>query len=321
MAEPRIQYAKTTDGVSIAFWTLGEGIPLVQLPTIPFGVIRGLIVGDQRWTERITQSVRYVRYDSRGSGLSERNVTDFSLDAYVLDLEAVVDHLGLKSFALQGTPTSGPVAITYAARHPERVSHLLLWSTYARAADFFQSPRGDAFAGMLEKDWELFTESVAYAWAGWSEDEPVREIADFIRESVTPETARAAFRAIAEFDVMSLLSEVRAPTLVTHSREAPLFAAELATGLAARIPNARLVLLEGTAVGSTQPDSIETTVRVLEDFLGVEERPDGRADAPAASGAEPPAPQGFRTILFTDIEGSTAMTQRLGDEKAREVLR
>src|SRR4030067_242589 len=110
--EPRIQYAKTTDGVSIAFWTLGEGMPLVHM-SVAFShtQMEWQIAEYRRWYERLANKRMLVLYDYRGFGLSERNVTDFSLDAQVLDMEAVVDRLGLEKFALLGLMHSGPVAI------------------------------------------------------------------------------------------------------------------------------------------------------------------------------------------------------------------
>jgi len=99
--EPRIQYAKTSDGVSIAFSTLGEGMPFVHMP-FPFSHLQ---LGWERpetrsWLERLTKGLQVVAYDGRGNGLSDRNVTDFSLDAGVRDLEAVVDRLSLEQFVL-----------------------------------------------------------------------------------------------------------------------------------------------------------------------------------------------------------------------------
>ncbi len=132
--EPRIQYAKTKDGVSIAYWTMGKGMPIVQMPAGPFSHIQL----EWQWPEwrhsyeRVTAKRMLVRYDGRGAGLSERDVSDYSLDARVLDLEAVVERLGLERFALLGAFDSGPVAIAYAVRCPQRVSHLLLWCTWAR---------------------------------------------------------------------------------------------------------------------------------------------------------------------------------------------
>ena len=112
--EPRIQYAKTTDGVSIAYWTLGEGMPLVQMPWLPWSHLQleWQMIEFRRWYERLAESVTLVRYDGRGAGLSGRTVTDYSLDACLLDLEAVVDYLGYEKFALLGPVTASPPAVS-----------------------------------------------------------------------------------------------------------------------------------------------------------------------------------------------------------------
>jgi len=141
--EPRIQYAKTSDGVSIAYCVTGEGAPLVHLGWFPLShlQVEWQIPEFRRWYERLAAKRMLVRYDGRGTGLSERDVTDWSLDAQLLDLEAMVDRLRIERFALFGSLHSGPVAIAYAARHPERVSKLVLWCAYARGTDFSQSPQ------------------------------------------------------------------------------------------------------------------------------------------------------------------------------------
>jgi pimeloyl-ACP methyl ester carboxylesterase len=194
--EPRIQYAQTTDGVSIAFWTLGEGMPFVHMPRHPFSHIQmeWQFPEMRRWYERLAQKRMLVRYDGRGSGLSERNVADYSLDALVQDLGAVVDHLGLEAFALLGYMRTGPVAIAYAARHPERVSHLLLWCAQARTSDLLQSPQAEGLVSLIGKDWRLFTETAAHVAMGWSAGEPARRFAAYMRESTTPEEARGSWR-------------------------------------------------------------------------------------------------------------------------------
>src|SRR3990172_1248802 len=174
--EPRIQYAKTSDGVSIAFWTLGEGMPLVWMASPPFSHIQ-LEWQLPEWRlsyERLAQKRMLVRYDCRGSGLSERDVTDFSLDALVLDVEAVVDRLSLERLALFGQFADGPVTIAYAARHPQRVSHLILWCTWARASDIFQSPQAQALAALRNQDRDVFTETLAHISFGGPEGEEAR---------------------------------------------------------------------------------------------------------------------------------------------------
>jgi len=312
--EPRIQYAQTADGVSIAFYTLGEGVPLVYLPDLPLSHIQLVwqIPEYRRWFERLAEKRMLVHYDGRGWGLSERDVTDYSLDLLVLDLEAVVDRLGLERFALWGSLQVGPVAIAYAARNPERVSHLILWSTYARASDFYSSPRLRALRELLQKDWELYTETMGHVLMGFSEGEPAHQAAELYRESVTREMLRATVDAFREFDVTDFLPQVRAPTLVLHRRQFRLLDVNVARQLASRIPDARLVLQQGDT-SSPWFGETDALLAAIDEFLGEGEE--------AAAGAEAPEAGAFRTVLFTDVEGSTSLTQRLGDARAREVLR
>jgi class 3 adenylate cyclase len=265
-----------------------------------------------RWNERLAEKRMLIRYDGRGWGLSEREVTDYSLDVLMLDLEAVVDRLSLERFALLGALQMGPVAIAYAARNPERVSHLILWCSWARASDFYTSPRLRALGQLLEKDWELYTETMGHMLLGFSEGKPAHQTAELYRESVTRHALRATVAALREFDVTDLLPRVTAPTLVLHRRQVRLFDVDVAKHLASNIPDARLLLQEGDILTPSLGD-MEAVASAIDQFLG--------DSGPAPAGAEPPAAGGVCTILFTDVEGSTALTQRLGDVKAREVLR
>jgi len=152
----------------------------------------------RRWYERLAEKRKLVRYDGRGTGLSEHEVTDYSLDARVLDLEAIVDCLGLETFALWGFDDSGPVAIGYAARCPQRVSHLLLWCTWTKTSD---PPWTLAVDELVEKDWEMATETIAHGVLGWSAAEQARWLAAFIRECITPGAFLASSLAANEFAV------------------------------------------------------------------------------------------------------------------------
>jgi class 3 adenylate cyclase len=312
--EPRIQYATTADGVRIAFWALGEGMPFVEMPTIPVSHIQMEWQFPQwrRWYEALARRRMVIRYDCRGAGLSDRDVSDFSLDAQVLDLEAVVDRLGLDSFALASPIHSGPVGIAFAARHPELVSHLILWHSWARTRDA-ASAQLRALAQLRATDWEVYSESVAHTLLGWSEGEPAHRYAELMRESIAQATMRKALVAIGEFDATALLSQVRAPTLVLHRRQLSWLSADIPRGLASQIPDARLALLEGES-GAIFLGDTGSVLRAVNQFLGEEEEE-------AAAWPEPLAAGALRIILFTDVEGSTALTQRLGDAKAREVLR
>ncbi len=308
--EPRIQYAKTSDGVSIAFSTLGEGMPLVHMPLMFSHIqLEWQWPECRRWYERLAEKRKLVRYDGRGAGLSERDVSDYSLDARVLDLEAIVDRLGLERFALLGAHDCGPVAIAYAVRCPQRVSHLVLWCTYAKTSD---PPWIRAMDELIKKDWEIATETRAHSILGWSAGDEARSLAAFMRESVTPDAVMALSTAADEFDVTSLLAQVRVPTLVLHRREIAFPEVGVARELASRIPNARLALLEGTSQMAFL-DDMETVAVAIDEFLGEGEE----------AAATPELPEGMAVILFADIVESTSLTEEMGDaafrDKAREL--
>jgi class 3 adenylate cyclase len=305
--EPRIQYCTASDGVSIAFSVMGTGFPYVLMPSLPWSHIERMwqIPMVRRFLERSAQKREIVQYDNRGSGLSERGISDFSLEAHLMDLHAVVDHLGLERFDLSARQHSGPVAITYAARNPDRVSHLVLVNTYARASDYFSSQQ-QAVHELAEKDWGLFMETAARFGLGWANEEMAKVLASLFRESVSQDVAVATYRAIVEFDTSSLLAQVNVPTLVVHDREIRYLDLEVSKGIAARIPGARLSIVEGLFEARIG-DAVDA-------FLD--------EGAAAKAEAEPQAPpSALRTVIFTDLVGHTEMMQRLGDERGRAVLR
>jgi class 3 adenylate cyclase/pimeloyl-ACP methyl ester carboxylesterase len=311
--EPRIQYAQTADGVSIAFSTLGKGMPFIQTPVALCGVLQveWQIPEIRAWDERMAQKRMLVKYDSRGTGLSQRRVADCSLDAMVADVEAVADCLELPSFALMGSFNFGPVAIAYAARHPKRVSHLILWCTYARFSNVW-TPQLLSIKQLVEGDWNLYTETVSHAFAGFPAGGASRQLAAMLRKTVTQEEYLTAYGSVVETDVATLLPEVSVPTLVLHRRELSTLSVNAATYLASEIPGAQLAILEGSSGGYAFEDS-PAVLSAIAEFLGEGEEAAVRTERPEAGA--------FRTVLFTDVEGSTALTQRLGDAKARELLR
>ncbi|MEE8347362.1 MAG: adenylate/guanylate cyclase domain-containing protein [Dehalococcoidia bacterium] len=311
--EPRIQYAKTADGVSIAYATMGDGMPLVFMSPLLWGHLlvepQNLVIGS--WFQRLAEKRRLIRYDNRGSGLSDRDAINLSLDSFQFDLEAVVDHLGLEKFCLMGPAVSGPVAIAYAARHPERVSHLILWCTSASPLAESASEQHKATKTLVEKDWELFTETAAHVLVGWKEADQASWLAEYMRESITQEAYHAYHAVRREFDVGDLLRHVSSPTLVLHRRQLRMVPVEFARTLAANIPSARLAIMEGKSpMPWGEGDAI---LEAIDEFLseGAEVEP------------KPELPEGMAVILFADIVESTSLTEELGDaafrEKAREL--
>ncbi len=180
--EPRIQYAKTKDGVSIAFRTVGRGTAFVHMWN-PYSHMRQqwAVPEFRAWYERLAKKLMLVQYDHRGTGLSERDVKDFSLEALALDLSAVVNRLGLERFAIWANVTMGPAAIAYATRHPERVSHLILWCSYARGSDLLKSPRVQVLERLIVDNWELYTDTFAHYALGWAGGKAAQRFASTIR--------------------------------------------------------------------------------------------------------------------------------------------
>src|SRR3990172_3938579 len=137
--EPRIEYAKTEDGVSIAYTVLGQG-PAVVLTSVAFGDVNTYASGGYPEVDQLVAAGRSVAlYDGRGTGSSDRDALDFSLEARVRDLEGVVDRIGLESFTLVGRMHGGAPAVAYAVRHPGKVTHLVLAGAYASGSDYYSA--------------------------------------------------------------------------------------------------------------------------------------------------------------------------------------
>ncbi len=264
--EATVRYAKATDGTSIAFWTIGTGEPLVYLAGSPWCHVELLQIPQcLLWYQLLAENRMLVRYDVRGTGLSDREVIDHTLDAQLLDLDAVIDFLGLERFCLLGAANAGAVAVAYAARHPEKVSRLVLWCAWARGLDIL-SPRIAAWRGLLDHDWQLMTDTCAHLALGWAEGEVGRIAAENLRESITPGVFRAALEAVENVDVSSLLAGITAPTLVLGRPGISWIPGEAAKGLASGIPGARLAILDGESTAPYLGD-METAGTTITRFL------------------------------------------------------
>src|SRR4030065_2420866 len=138
--EPRIQYAQTADGVSVAYAAAGKGRTVILVPTPPLTHVQRLPEVYQRLWEGLAERFHFVWYDSRGSGLSDRDAVDFSIEAMMRDLEAVAESAGGGQFALFSVFDGVPIAITYAATRPARVSHLILVDGWMKQQDYYLNP-------------------------------------------------------------------------------------------------------------------------------------------------------------------------------------
>lgn len=317
--QPRIQYARTTDGFSIAFWTMGQGPAFIHTPP-PISHIEAewQFEENRRWYESLAHRRSLVRYDPRGQGLSDRDVDEISLETQILDLQAVVDRIGLQSFDLFGVLWEGPATIAYAARKPESVDNLILWCTSASGRDLSNAAM-QATRSLMDLDWKTYTQMVTHVAFGWSAGDTANRFAGVIRDAITPEVLRKTASAVHMADASEDLASVACPTLVLHRREVAYPPMPAVRKLAAETPQAHLTLLEGEGQAPYVGD-MDAILRAMDEFLGTAELPS--VIPPTASQDPSQTRTGvFRTILFTDIEQSTSLTQRFGDAQAQELLR
>ena len=284
--EPEIRYTTTADGVSIAYYTMGEGHPLVVASSVVWSHLRWQPSFREYHRSRkgqgLGRGLQVVRYDVRGAGLSDRHTLDFSMEAQLLDLEAVVERLELTRFAIFGSVHGTPAAIAYAARHPDRVSHLILADGYASGRDYREAI---AEVPMRDEDWERFTLNVANWILDYSDSESARSLAPLLRESMTPESYRTFVGGMDAIDVTDLLPQIVRPTLVMYRpRSTPVSRLEWSRELASKIPDARYV----EVTKQDNPSWTEEQTRIVEQFLGVnqDDRAPSRSDALPSEGSQ-----------------------------------
>jgi len=247
-----IRFARSADGVGIAYAVHGSGPPLLidacWLSHLQFDwqspVWRHYLV-------ELGRIATVIRYDERGHGLSDRGVTDHSLQARVADLEAVADDAGLDRFALLGMAQGGPVAIEYAARHPERLTRLVFYSSYAGAMENATPEDLEldaAFHALIKVGWARPTSEFRRVFTSMmipgGTEEQMRWIDDLQRMAVDTDTAVLSRLQRQVSDSSGRLAELDLPTLVLHSRGDQMVALQQGRNLAARIRGARMVVLE-----------------------------------------------------------------------------
>jgi pimeloyl-ACP methyl ester carboxylesterase/DNA-binding CsgD family transcriptional regulator len=277
--EPQIEYARAADGVRLATVSLGAGPPLVIAATPPWShILREYrIPAVQRWTDAFAERVRLIRYDCRGTGLSDRDGIVPTLDTQVRDLEAIVEHHGLRSFALWGAIGGSPASIVYTARHPERVSHLLLWGGYVKGSQVATRPKAaGAINTLMRDDWESFTNTFAHLAFGWSDSETAAQYAELTRAAISQDAMIALWNEAMTLDVSAEAACITTPTLVLVRRDAVFSGVAEARELTHAIPSARLIVLEGGAPAPFLGDGqivIETMIDFMESEPIAESRP------------------------------------------------
>jgi pimeloyl-ACP methyl ester carboxylesterase len=252
--EQEIRFATAGDGTRLAYATSGAGPPLVKAANwlSHLGYDWESPVW-RHWLAELSRRFRLVRYDERGCGLSDWDIGRFSFEDWVDDLEAVVDAAGLDRFPLLGISQGGPVAIAYAVRHPERVSHLVLLGSFAQ---------GRRMSARTSDERALAEAHIEIVRLGWGRPDPTyrqifvarflpeatqeqwRSFDELQRRSTSPDNAWRFVDAFASIDVTNLAPKLTVPTLIMCSRREPDNRFEQSRLLAALIPNSRLVPLD-----------------------------------------------------------------------------
>ena len=252
--DQQIRFCTSSDGVGIAYATIGSGPPLVKAANwLSHLEVDGKSPVWRHWIRELSRHHTLVRYDERGCGLSDWNVDEFSLEAWVRDLEAVVDALELERFPLLGISQGGPIAIAYAIRHPERVSHLILYGSYVRGVSHRELSDQDRDERELllrlirvgwGKDHPAFRQVFTSLFIPDGTTEQMQWFNELQRVSATPENAARMFAAFSDSGCACAGAQVRAPTLVLHGTgdmRIPFAEGRLVASL---IPGARFVPIE-----------------------------------------------------------------------------
>ena len=306
MTAPPVQFCVNPHGHRIAYATLGQG-PLLMFPP---GWISHLGVlweepGFRRFVSALAEHNTVVWFDRQGCGFSSRDRSLFSLEEDLLDLETVLAHLPDQPLSLFAYSCAGPLAVTYTARHPQRVTHLILYGTFTRGRDLATVAVQQSMVEVVRASWglgaRLLTELFVPSESG--EVNGARWFVRLQRESTSSTTAAGLLDATYAMDVTSLLSSVHAPTLVLHRASDRAIPERAGRELALGIPGARFVLLDGSIHLPWLGDT-DALLRAITDFLG--------QPAPDLKPAVAPQPVGEPSryqLVHLNLLGDSAETQ------------
>jgi class 3 adenylate cyclase len=310
--EPAVQYATTSDGIRIAFTVSGQGSPLVFVtePVVSHVQLEWSQPLFGRLFRRLAERHTLVRFDARGTGLSDRGIKITDRTAFRRDMETVIARVGLKSFAL--AVVQGPTlnTIEYVRDHPESVERLVVIDGFLKGEEYIAGPQLTALRAAADADFVLATEAIGTVAFGPTRDE-TRDYGAYIRSCIDASFFDAAPQ-FSGWDVSDAAAHITAPTLVLKHAGIQYVTDAMARGVAATIPGARLAMHPGTWA-----DNIEGLADRIIEFLG-EGKSETGTQPLRAERAQTASPV---TILFTDVERNTELLALLGDEAWRALLR
>jgi class 3 adenylate cyclase len=314
VAPGEVRYARTSDGIDIAYTVFGDGPDLFIAP----GFVTHL---DLMWDLPpfeamldLGHTFRVIVLDKRGTGLSDRSLGFGSVEDRTEDIRAVLDAVGSRQAIVYGISESGPMALYFTASHPDRVRALILYGAFARWDPALDAPMIDYLSPeALERDWGT---GRPYARFLSHPPDPVaaeRVLARYERSACTPQMCREIMRRNAEIDVTPLLPVISVPTLVLHCSDDPIMGVGYGRHLGHHIPGARYVEIDGDFHGSWRREDIAKLfppfVDFVRDVLG-----EGGSMARSVGDRE------LATVLFTDFVASTERAARVGDSAWRAML-
>jgi pimeloyl-ACP methyl ester carboxylesterase/DNA-binding winged helix-turn-helix (wHTH) protein len=246
----KISFCRSKDNVSLALASVGTGTPLIKtanwLTHLEFDWESPVWSPLLHW---LASKSRLVRYDGRGTGLSDMNIEEISFSSFVSDFDAVADATGFEKFNILGISQGAAIAIDYVVRHPERVSKLIIAGGYGQGRNIRgEQEKGEIFLSMLRHGWgdehSPFMRAFASVFIPNGSAEQIRWFAELQRMTTSAENADRIRRACDNIDVTNLLPQVKVPTLILHSRHDAVVPHEQGRLMAISIPNARFVTLE-----------------------------------------------------------------------------
>jgi pimeloyl-ACP methyl ester carboxylesterase len=316
MHRPDTRYARAGD-LMIAYQVTGEEncIDVVFAPGTASNLDLDLdLFDDIAWIERMSRFSRFIRFDKRGTGLSDRGVDAATLEERTDDIRAVMDAVGSERAFIMGNSEGGCMALLFGATYPERTRGLILWGTmprWVKTDDFpwgFDADEHRRIIGVLAEQ-GVTNEYLTGAGIGFAADAPEEEVERLLRytrAAASPTQWAALERMNRDMDVRDILPAIRVPTLVLNNDNDRCAALDAVTQMADRIPGARLVVFPGDTHGET-PETFDEVYDTIEEFV-------------TGTRPQPLPDRVLATVVFTDIVGSTERASEIGDLAWRRLL-
>jgi len=314
--KPDIQFLKRRDGVRLAYSVFGEGPPLVivspWVTNLAFQFENPFFMNF--WNE-ISKSCTIIAYDKHGCGLSDRDRTTFDVDSEILDLRSVVEHLQYEKVILFGNSMAGATSILYAEQNQNKVSHFILYASYANGQKLAKEDVRNAIISLVKASWGMGSKALADLFMPDASSDWVKLFSRYQRESASAEVATGMIKLIYQLDVTDLLHKIKIPTLVLHRKNDTAIKFSHGRELAYSIPGAKLKALEGK-IHLPWYEKTEAIIEEILSFLGM----DGAITKSDFYENDELGEVEQLTIAFTDIVSSTNLISKYGDAKSRDIF-